>query len=61
MGDGDVGDVVPSNVGVCDSFVDDREDGLEVAAGGDFGDDATVSFEDVDLGDDDVRKKFTVF
>ncbi len=54
VGDGNGVDVVPSDFGVCKGFVDDGEDGFEVASGCDFGDDAAVGFENVDLGDDDV-------
>ena len=61
VGDGDVSDVVPSDSGACECLVDDGEDCLEVAASGDFGDDAAVGFENVDLRDDDVAQKFAVF
>ena len=60
VGDGDGVDVSPGDLGVVHGLVDDGEDCLEVASGGDFGDDAAVGFEDVDLRDDDVRKKFAV-
>ena len=43
-------------------MIDDGEDSLEMGAGGDFRDDTTVSFENVDLGDDDIREKMlTIF
>lgn len=38
--------------------MDDGEDGFEVGAGGDFGDDSAVGSENVDLGDDDVAEDF---
>ena len=60
VGDGDVVDVVAGEVGVGEGFVDDGEDGLEVGAGGDFGDDATVGGENIDLGDDDIAEELGV-
>ena len=54
MSDGDVVNVVPVGVGVLHGFVDDGKDGFEVASGCDFGDDAAVGFENVDLRDDNV-------
>lgn len=36
--------------------MDDREDGFEVGAGGDFRDDPAVGSENVDLGNDDVAE-----
>ena len=38
--------------------MDDGEDGFDVGAGGDFGDDAAVGLVEVDLGDDDVAQDF---
>ena len=60
MGDGDRIDFVPvvlaifCKIGVRKSFVEDREDGFEMGASGDFGNDTALGLEDVELGDDDV-------
>ena len=56
VGDGDGVDVVPGEGGVGEGAVEDGEDGFEVGTGGDFGDDATVGFENVNLGNDNVRQ-----
>lgn len=62
MGDGDGVDFVPLfcfgevGEGVVEGLVNDGEDGFEMGAGGDFGDDAAIGFKDVDLGDDDIAQ-----
>ncbi len=56
VGDGDGVDVVPGAIGIRQSFFDDRVDNFQVAASGDFWDDAAVFGMDVDLGIDHIRK-----
>ena len=58
VGDGDGVEVLDFEFGVLEGFVDDGEDGFDVGAGGDFGDDSAVGGVDVDLGDDDVAEDF---
>ena len=50
VGDGDGVDLGPMEAGSDERLVDDGEDGFDVGASGDFGDDAAVNFVDVDLG-----------
>lgn len=65
MSDGDGVDLGPFlsfgliGKGLVESLVDDRKNGFEMGAGGNFGDDAAVGFEDVDLRDDDVAQNGT--
>ena len=62
VGDGDGVDVVPGAISVRQGFFDDRVNNLQMAAGGDFRDDAAVFGVDVDLGIDHIRKQaFAVF
>ena len=62
VGDGDGVDVVPGAISVRQGFFDDRVNDLQMAAGGDFRDDAAVFGMDVDLGIDHIRKHaFAVF
>ncbi len=62
VGDGDGVDIIPSTIGIRQSFFDDRVDNFQVAASGDFWDDAAVFGMDVDLGIDHIRKQaFAVF
>ena len=62
VGDGDGVDVVPGAISVRQGFFDDRVDNFQVAAGGDFWDDAAVFGVDVDLGIDHIGKQaFAVF
>ena len=62
VGDGDGVDVVPGAISVRQGFFDDRVDNFQVAAGGDFWDDAAVFSMDIDLGIDHIRKQaFAVF
>ena len=42
--------------GLSDGFMNDRENGLEMGAGSNLGDDAAILFEDIDLGNDDVAQ-----
>lgn len=49
-----------SNAGLEEGLVDDWQNNLKVGAGGDFGDDATISGENIDLGDDDVAEEIEV-
>lgn len=57
VGDSDVVDAVFGEMSVGKGLVDDGKDGFKVGAGGDFGDDATVGGEDVDLRDDDITEE----
>lgn len=43
--------------GFKNGLMDDWHDGFEVGAGSDLWNDAAVSLEDVDLGDDDVGEE----
>lgn len=62
VGDGDGVDIVPGAISVRQGFFDDRVNDLQMAAGGDFRDDAAVFGVDVDLGIDHIRKQaFAVF
>ena len=62
VGNSDGVDVVPCAIGIRQSFFDDRVNNLQMAAGGNFWDDAAVFGMDVDLGIDHIRKQaFTVF
>ena len=40
--------------------MDDGEDGFEMRAGGDFGDDAAVGFKNVYLGDYDIGEELII-
>ncbi len=57
VGDGDGFEVVPGGGGALHGLADDGEDRLEVAAGGDFWDDAAEVGVEVILGGDDVGKE----
>lgn len=63
VGDGEGVDFVPvvlamfGEAGVGEGLVDDRKDSLEVGTSGDFGNNATVAFKEVDLGNDGIRKQ----
>ena len=64
VGDGDVIDFVPIvgaggryEVSIRESLVDDGKDSLEVGTSGDFWDDATIRFENIDLRNDNIREK----
>lgn len=46
--------VIFFEAGALESLVDNGHDCFEVRTGGDFGNDATVGFKNVDLGNDDV-------
>ncbi len=54
VGNGDVIDVVLSEVGVGEGLVDDGKDGFEMGTGGDFGDYTTISGENINLRNDDI-------
>ena len=56
VGDGDGVDIVPGAISVRQGFFDDRVDNFQVAAGGDFRDDAAVFGVDVNLGIDHIGK-----
>ena len=67
MGDGDSVDFVPVVFGVAglistckisffEGLMNNGEDGLEMGTGGNFRNDATVSFKNVDLGDNDIAE-----
>ncbi len=60
FGDGDGIQVFMPNIaphaGFAEGGVDDGDDGAEVLAGGELGDDAAVGGVDGDLGGDDVRE-----
>ena len=62
VGDGDGVDIVPGAISIRQSFFDDRVNNLQMAAGGNFRDDAAVFSMDIDLGIDHIRKQaFAVF
>ena len=54
FGDGDRVHVRHGDVGFAEGGIDDGDDGAEVLAGGEFGDDAAVRGVDGDLRGDDV-------
>src|ERR1700759_3790707 len=54
FGDGDGVDFRHGDAGFAEGGIDDRDDGAEVLAGGELGDDAAVGGVDGDLGGDDV-------
>ncbi len=56
FGDGDGVEVGKGDAGFAEGGVDDGDDGAEVLAGGELGDDAAVGGVDGDLGGDDVRE-----
>lgn len=56
MSDGNGVNIGSGDASVAKGLVDDGEDGFEVGAGGDFGDDASVSSKNVDLRDNDITK-----
>lgn len=56
MGDGDGIDIIPGEMGRVKSLIDGGEDGFEMRAGGNLGNDATVGSENIDLGEDDTTK-----
>ena len=49
MGDSDGVDLIPIEVGIGERLIDDGEDGFDVGASGDFGDDTAIGFVEVDL------------
>lgn len=49
VGDGDSVEVIRGEVGVMQSLMDDGQDGFEMRASGDFGNDTTISCENVNL------------
>ena len=62
VGDGDGVDIIPSTIGIRQGFFNDRVDNFQVAAGGNFRDNAAVFSMDVNLGIDHIRKQaFAVF
>ena len=54
IGDGDIVNIIFSEMSVVEGFVNDGEDSFKMGTSGNFGDNATIGGEDVDLGDDDV-------
>src|SRR4051812_12995995 len=52
-GDGDGGEVGEAGGGAVEGFADDGDDGAEVLAAGELGDDSTVAAVRVHLGGDD--------
>ena len=56
VGDGYGVDVIPGAAGIRQSLFNDRVDNFQVAAGGNFRDNATVFSMDVNLGIDHIRK-----
>ena len=62
ISDGDSVDIIPGAISVRQGFFDDRVDNFQVAAGGNFRDNAAVFSMDVNLGIDHIRKQaFAVF
>ena len=62
VGDSDGVDIIPGAAGIRQSLFNDRVNNLQMAAGGNFWDDAAVFGMDVDLGIDHIRKQaFAVF
>jgi len=62
VGNGDGVDIIPGAAGIRQSLFNDRVDNFQVAAGGNFWDNAAVFGMDVDLGIDHIRKQaFAVF
>jgi len=49
VGDGDGIEIFEAGVGLGEGFADDRDDGADVLAAGEFGDDATVLLVDIEL------------
>lgn len=60
VGDGDVVDIVFREVSARKGLMNDGEDGFEMGTGGDFGNDATVSGENVNLRNDDVAQNLSM-
>ena len=58
MSDGDSIDAVDSFAGISKSLFNDRINGFDVAAGGNFWNDATVFGVDIDLRHDNIRQDF---
>ena len=56
VGDSDSVDIIPGAAGIRQSFFNDRVNNFQVAAGGDFRDNAAVFGMDVNLGIDHIRK-----
>ena len=56
FGDGDGVELPHGHLGFAEGSVDDGDDGAEVLAGGELGDDAAVGGVDGDLRGDDVRE-----
>ena len=65
MGDSDgvnLGPVVRFEAGFSESLMDDRLDGFEMGAGGNFRDDTTVICEDIDLRNYNIAQNLvTIF
>lgn len=60
VGNGNVIDIVLSEMGVGESLVDDGKDGFEMGTGGDFGDYATISGENINLRNDDIADDYGI-
>ena len=58
MSDGNGVNIVNGEIGVIERFFNDGIDGFDVAAGGNFRDDAAIFGMDVDLRDDNIRQDF---
>lgn len=56
IGDGDIVNIIFSEMSVVEGFVNDGEDSFKMGTSGNFGNNATIGGEDVDLGDDDVAE-----
>lgn len=54
VGNGNVIDIVLSEMSVGESLMDDGKDGFEMGTGGDFGDYTTISGKNINLRNDDI-------
>lgn len=56
IGDGEITNIVFGAMRIIESFVNDRENGFEVGASGDFGNDTSVGSKNINLRNDDVAE-----
>lgn len=59
MGDGDSIKIFDCKISVDEALINDRHNGFDVGASGDFRNDATIGGVDIDLGNYDVRQNMT--
>ena len=52
--------IFDSKISIFEGLMNDRHHSFEVGTGGDLWNHATIGFENVDLGNDNIREKFEI-